>query len=74
MGGVALSRLWDTNPRVAFVLHLLACIALGLLVVVFIFERYSWVTIVFLAIFFVTDVGALILGTIDAAQRGWTRS
>lgn len=74
MGGAALSRLWDTNPKIAFVLHLLVCIALGLVFVVFLFGGYNWVTVLLVGVLFGVDVAALVLATIDAAQRGWTRS
>ena len=33
MGGVGLGRLWDTHPKVAFVLHLLVTVYLGALAV-----------------------------------------
>ena len=74
MGGAALSRLWDTNPKIAFVFHLLACIALGLVFAVFLFERYNWIFVAVMGIFFLFDAGALVLAVIDATQRGWTRA
>ncbi len=74
MGGIALGRLWDTNPKIAFVLHLLVCIAVGLVLLSLIVARLSLITVVVVGILFLVEVIAIVLATIDAAQRGWTRS
>ena len=74
MAGVALGRLWDTNPKIAFVLHLLVCVAVGLVLLSLIVARLSLPTVVVVGILFLVEVIAFVPSTIDAAQRGWTRS
>ncbi len=70
MVGVALGRLWDTHPKVAFVLHLLVTVYLGALA--------AWLLVtgataggVALTIAFVVMAGSLVLFTRLAAQNNW---
>jgi len=70
MVGVALGRLWDTHPKVAFVLHLLVTVYLGALA--------AWLLVtgataggVALTIALVVMAGSLVLFTRLAAQNNW---
>jgi hypothetical protein len=72
MGGVALSRLWDTHPKIAFPLHILTCAMIGL-VALALWSEANRVTAVIIAVLFVIDLAFLVLATIGASQRGWTR-
>jgi hypothetical protein len=73
MAGVALGRLWDSNPRIAFVLHVITCSLIGLVALVF-WLQTSWGTATILTILFLVDAAALVLCTMDAAGRDWTRN
>lgn len=73
MAGVALGRLWDTHPKLAFPLHLITCSMIGLVAVVLWLEGNRG-TGVIIAVLFVIDAAALVVFTIDAAQNGWTRN
>ncbi len=73
MGGVALSKLWDTHPKIALPLHLITCSIIGLVAAAFWLEGNRG-TGVAIAVLFVIDVFALVLATVDANQNGWKRS
>jgi hypothetical protein len=73
MAGVALGRLWDSNPRLAFVFHVITCSLIGLAALMF-WLQTSWGTAAILTILFLVDASALVVFTKDAAGRGWTRS
>jgi hypothetical protein len=74
MGGAALSRLWDTHPKLAFPLHVFSLGVIGWVTISVWAQGSSWVAVSILAFLFVFDVASLVLATIDAAQRGWTKS
>jgi hypothetical protein len=70
MAGVALGRLWDTHPKVAFVLHLLVTVYLGALAV-WLFATGATGGGVVLTIGFAVMAGSLVLFTLLAAQNNW---
>ncbi len=70
MGGVGLGRLWDTHPKVAFVLHLLVTGYLGALAAWLLVTGATGGGIV-LTIAFAVMVGSLVLFTWFAAQNSW---
>jgi hypothetical protein len=74
MGGAALSRLWATHPKLAFPLHVLSLGLVAWVVIVVWAQGSSWVAVSILAFLFVFDVASLVIATVDAAQRGWTKS
>lgn len=74
MVGVALGRLWDTHPRVAFVFHLALTLMLGGFALVFIMSGKDWGVAVILAIGFLVMAAILVLFTWLAIQDGWSRS
>jgi hypothetical protein len=70
MGGVGLGRLWDTHPKVAFVLHLLVTVYFGVLAVgLFVTGNTSGGVV--LTIGFAVMAGSLVLLTWLAAQNNW---
>ena len=70
MAGVALGRLWDTHPKVAFVLHLLVTVYLGALAV-WLFVTGATGGGVALTIGFAVMAGSLLLLLWHAAQNNW---
>ncbi len=70
MVGVGLGRLWDTHPKLAFVLHLLLTVCLGSLAV-WLFVTGASGTGVVLTIGFAVMAGSLVLLTWLEAQNGW---
>lgn len=70
MGGVALGRLWDTHPKVAFVLHLLLALYLGVLAVGLFISGNTGGGLVF-TIGFVVMAGSLAMFTWFAAENDW---
>ncbi len=70
MVGVGLGRLWDTHPKVAFVLHLLVTIYLGALAV-WLFVTGATGGGVALTIGFAVMAGSLVLFTWLAVQNNW---
>ena len=70
MAGAALGRLWDTHPKVAFVLHLLVTVYLGALAV-WLFVTGTTGGGVVLTIGFAVMAGSLVLFTLLAAQNNW---
>jgi hypothetical protein len=70
MGGVGLGRLWDTHPRVAFVLHLLLTIYFGVLAAGLFLTGNAGGGVV-LTIGFAVMAGSLVLFTLLAAQNKW---
>ena len=70
MGGVGLSRLWATHPRLAFVLHLLITVLAGIAVVTTASTGASWGTLLVLAAFLLM-AGSLVFLTWTAVQEGW---
>jgi hypothetical protein len=70
MVGVALGRLWDTHPKVAFVLHLLVTLYLGALAV-WLFVTGATGGGVVLTIGSAVMAGSLVLFTLLAAQNNW---
>jgi hypothetical protein len=70
MVGVGLGRLWDTHPKVAFVLHLLVTVYLGALAV-WLFVTGATGGGAVLAIGFAVMAGSQVLFTWLAAQNNW---
>ena len=70
MGGVGLGRLWDTHPKVAFVLHLLVTVYLGALAVWLLVTGATGGGVV-LTIGFAVMAGSLFLFIWLAAQSNW---
>ncbi len=70
MVGVALGRLWDTHPKVAFVLHVLVTVYFGALAV-WLFVTGATGAGVVLTIAFAVMVGSLVLFTWFEAQNSW---
>ena len=73
MAGAALGRLWDSNPKLAFVFHVITCSVIGLVALMF-WLQTSWGAAALLTVLFVIDAAALVVFTVDAAQRGWSRN
>ncbi|HEY0831661.1 MAG TPA: hypothetical protein VGE99_10995 [Candidatus Dormibacteraeota bacterium] len=70
MGGVALGRLWDTHPKVAFVLHLLLAVYFGVLAVGLFLSGNTGGGVV-LTIGFAAMAGSLVTFTWLAGQNNW---
>jgi len=70
MIGAALGRLWDTHPKLAFVLHLLLTAYLAALAVWLFVTGATGVGVV-LTIGFVVMAGSLVLFTWLEAKNGW---
>ena len=70
---MALGRLWDTHPKLAFPLHVVTCGMIGFTAIYLWTQGSGWATVVILAVLFLIDVAAVVVCTVDAAQRGWTR-
>jgi hypothetical protein len=70
MIGAALGRLWDTHPKLAFVLHLLLTIYLAALAVWLLITGATGIGVV-LTIGFAVMAGSLVLFTWLEAQNGW---
>ena len=70
MVGVGLGRLWDTHPKVAFVLHLLLTVYLGALAVGLFVTGNTGGGVV-LTIGFAVMAGSLVLLTWLTAQNNW---
>lgn len=70
MGGIGLGRLWDTHPKLAFVLHLLLTVYLGALAV-WLFVTGATGTGVVVTVGFAVVVGSLALFTWFEVQNNW---
>ena len=71
MVGVALGRLWDTHPKVAFVCHLCLTLFLGGAAVVFLLSGTGWWAVLILTIGFLVMAGILVFFTRLAIQDHW---
>jgi hypothetical protein len=71
MIGVALGRLWDTHPRVAFVLHLGIAVMLGGFALSFILSGNDWGAAVILTIGFLVMTAILVVFTSLAIKDHW---
>jgi hypothetical protein len=71
MVGVALGRLWDTHPRIAFVLHLGITVMLGSFALSFILSGTDWGVAVILSIGFLVMAAILVLLTWLAIKDHW---
>ena len=70
MVGAALGRLWDTHPKLAFVLHLLLTVYLGVLAVWLFVTGATGIGVV-VTIGFAVMAGSLVLFTLLAAHTNW---
>jgi hypothetical protein len=68
--GAALGRLWDTHPKLAFVLHLLLTVYLAALAVWLFVTGATGVGVV-LTVGFAVMAGSLVLFTWLEAKNGW---
>jgi hypothetical protein len=73
VGGAALGKLWDSQPRFATFLHSAACVGLAIFTVQFFFAR-DWVGVAIVGIGFVIMSAALAAFTREAIGRHWTRA
>ncbi len=73
MAGAALGKLWNTNPRLAFVLQLLACLLMGGFGVALASQGRDWLVVGILAAGII-ETGSLVIFTREAMQNRWTRS
>ena len=75
MAGAALSRLWNTHPKVACVLQTLICVMVAAFVASSLLqEKKDWTVIVILVVFLLIETGTLVWFTWDAINNGWARS
>jgi hypothetical protein len=70
MIGVGLGRLWDTHPRIAFVLHLLLTLYLGVLATS-LFVRGATGGGIALSVVFAIMAASIVLFAWLEAQNGW---
>lgn len=74
MAGVALGRLWDSHPKLAFPIHLVSIsFVVGIGVALWL-QRANWVTVLIVGVFALIDVVAMVLSVIVAAQNDWKGS
>ncbi len=71
MVGVALGRLWDTHPKVAFVCHLGLTLILGGAAVVFLLSGRGWWAVLILTGGFLIVAAILVFFTWLAIQDHW---
>jgi hypothetical protein len=74
MAGAALGKLWGTNPRLAFVLQLLACLLMGGFGVALTIQGRDWLVVAIVAVGFTIETGSLVIFTREAMQHGWIRT
>ena len=71
MGGVGLSRLWDSHPRLAFVLHLTVTVLIGIFTVSLISSGAGWGSVLLVIIGFLLMAASLVFLTWFAIQNQW---
>ena len=75
MAGAALSRMWDTNPKLACLLQSAICVMVGAFEVSFLTSpRRDWTVIIILAAFLLIEGGSLVWFTLDAVRHDWRRT
>ena len=75
MAGAALSKMWETNPKLACFFQSVTCAMVGGFLIFFVLQsNKDWTLIVILALFEVIEGGSLVWFTQDAIKRGWARS
>ncbi|HEV2218828.1 MAG TPA: hypothetical protein VGV88_14830 [Candidatus Dormibacteraeota bacterium] len=74
MGGSALGKLWDTHPRLAFALHLAACMLLAGLLIQALVKGYEWDIDLIVSAGLLAMSVTLVIFTREALQIGWSRS
>jgi len=74
MAGSALGRLWNTYPRLAFALHLGACILIGALLIQAFVKGYEWDIDLIVSAGLLAMTVTLVIFTREAIHRGWSRS
>lgn len=72
MGGVGLSRLWGSHPRLAFVLHLIVTLMIGAFAVTYVHSGAGWGGVLAVVIAFVLMAGSLVFLTWSAIKDHWT--
>jgi hypothetical protein len=70
MGGIGLSRLWASHPRIAFVLHLMVTLLAGIAVIATTSTGTGWGTLFVVGAFLLMAVSLVFL-TWSAAREGW---
>ena len=74
MAGAALSRLWETNPRLACFLQSAICVMVAAFEVGFLASpNKNWTGIIILGVFLLLEGGTLILFIVDAVKHDWRR-
>jgi hypothetical protein len=71
MVGVALGRLWDTHPKVAFICHLCLTLILGAAAVLFLLSGTGWWIVLILTVGFLVMAAVLVFFTWLAIQGHW---
>ena len=75
MAGAALSKMWDTNPKLACFFQSAICAMVGGFLISFVFRsNRDWTLIVILVLFEVVEGGSLVWFTRNAIKHGWARS
>ena len=74
MVGIALGRLWDTHPKVAFIAHLGLTLVLGGATVAFLVSHAVWWAVLITALGFSVMAAILVFFTWLAIQEGWSAS
>lgn len=73
MAGSALGKLWGTHPRIAFALHLGACVFFAILLAWGIVKLFEWYIDLMLAVGLALMALTLVVFTREAIARGWSR-
>ena len=74
MAGAALSRLWETNPRIACFLQSAICVMVAAFEIGFLAgPNKDWTVIIILAVFLLVEGGSLVWFTVDAVKHDWRR-
>jgi hypothetical protein len=71
MVGVALGRLWDAHPKLAFVCHLCITLTLGGATVAFVLSGTPWLAVVIVGLGFIAMAAILVFFTGLAIQNHW---
>lgn len=71
MGGVGLSRLWASHPRVAFVAHLIVTLLIGVFAISLVYSGAAWGSVLVAVSGFVLMAGSLVLLTWFAIKDRW---
>lgn len=73
MAGAALSRLWDTKPRIACALQSIAALLMGVGAVAMVLQ-HDWVIVLIVTAGFGIESATLVIFTREAIAHGWSQS